>query len=521
MKTPIAGALSICLASLITPAQTPPDKGSGTSELWGSAGERWTPQSRLPDFSFAGYRSGEPIPNIPVALNVKDFGAKGDGTTDDTAAFLQAIERNTGGAILIPPGRYKITQPLRITKSNVVLRGAGPEKTILFCPLPLSECVTEEMVQSWVLNKPNWSFKGGMIWVESVTPDNAGGRETRLASVTQAAKRGDHELIVSSTEGINADQFVRVIQREQEPNGPLTRHLMAGKTQRFEPANIIKWTGGMPVNWAVKVQRVSGNKIVLERPLRIDVRPEWTPEIHAYRPPVQEVGIESLGFEFPNVPYAGHLREKGYNAIHFLKAVNCWIRDVIITDADTGVFLEMGTRYCTVAGVRLRAHWRKGITGHHGIEFDGSQDCFATRIEFETMFLHDFTVQALANGNVASKSKGVDINFDHHGEAPYENLFSDIDIGLGTRPWESSGRNHSGARETFWNIRARQAHSRLPHWPQVNIVGYQPSDWRLQRDPDSQWIEIVRAAITPADIHQAQFERRSRFGADSRKSLTK
>lgn len=55
------------------------------SRLWGKAGEAWTPQSRLPDFSFAGYRRGEKqIPRRAVDVSVKDFGAKGDGQTDDT-----------------------------------------------------------------------------------------------------------------------------------------------------------------------------------------------------------------------------------------------------------------------------------------------------------------------------------------------------------------------------------------------------------------------------------------------------
>ncbi|MCX6906896.1 MAG: hypothetical protein NTY01_02510 [Verrucomicrobia bacterium] len=59
-----------------------------SSDLWGTAGEKWTPQSRLPDFSFAGYHAGEaPIPDVAVKASVKNFGAKGDGVADDTAAF--------------------------------------------------------------------------------------------------------------------------------------------------------------------------------------------------------------------------------------------------------------------------------------------------------------------------------------------------------------------------------------------------------------------------------------------------
>src|ERR1700744_6659237 len=80
-----------------------------TSALWGANGERWDPHGRLPDFSYAGYHSGEvPLPNVPPGVSVKNFGAKGDGIADDTEAFKKAIA-SARGAIEVPPGRYVIT----------------------------------------------------------------------------------------------------------------------------------------------------------------------------------------------------------------------------------------------------------------------------------------------------------------------------------------------------------------------------------------------------------------------------
>ena len=63
------------------------------SRHFGCAGERWDPAGRLPaDWSFAGYQNGDvPIPNVPQVANVRDYGAKGDNKTDDTAAFLAAL----------------------------------------------------------------------------------------------------------------------------------------------------------------------------------------------------------------------------------------------------------------------------------------------------------------------------------------------------------------------------------------------------------------------------------------------
>ena len=58
-------------------------------------------------------------------LNVRDFGAKADQTTDDTAAFQAAIDAAHaagGGGVFVPPGMYRLNGTL-IVKLNVTLEG--------------------------------------------------------------------------------------------------------------------------------------------------------------------------------------------------------------------------------------------------------------------------------------------------------------------------------------------------------------------------------------------------------------
>ena len=58
-----------------------------------------------------------------LALNVRDFGATGDGATKDTAAIQQALDRCSvlgGGEVLVPPGNY-LTGALAL-RSNTILR---------------------------------------------------------------------------------------------------------------------------------------------------------------------------------------------------------------------------------------------------------------------------------------------------------------------------------------------------------------------------------------------------------------
>lgn len=65
----------------------------------------------------------------PSSLNVRDFGASGDGVKDDTAAFTAAMKAAAAGnyAVFVPTGRYLIKSRLEIP-AHVILEGvfAGP-----------------------------------------------------------------------------------------------------------------------------------------------------------------------------------------------------------------------------------------------------------------------------------------------------------------------------------------------------------------------------------------------------------
>lgn len=95
----------------------------------------------------SGYTAGPIVLNAPFTtgylqfapigsnFNVKDFGAKGDGTTDDTAAIQNAITTAgvSGGVVFFPPGTYKVTTGLTTTSlNNITLRGSGKSSTLNF-----------------------------------------------------------------------------------------------------------------------------------------------------------------------------------------------------------------------------------------------------------------------------------------------------------------------------------------------------------------------------------------------------
>lgn len=474
-----------------------------TSELWGAHGEKWTPQSRLPDFSYAGYHEGkDPLPMPAVALNVRDFGAVGDGQADDTAAFEKAIATIKQGAILIPAGRYKITRQLLITKPNVVLRGQGTDQTTLFFPIPLQTLNARPTKNSGGRPTNAYSWSGGLVDIRNTQA------LPLIGSVIANASRGDAALRVKWTEPPQPGQRV-VIYQHDPADQSMVRHLYADDPSNI--SNIKKLT----IRFVARVVRVEGTTTFIDRPLQTDVRPDWMPEIRLCEPAVREVGIEHLSIEFPNTPYRGHFTEVGYNALAFSGVIDCWARDLRILNADSGIF--MSGYFCTVDGLVYdsdrKADKQQHATGHHGMAL--AFDNLVTNFRFNTRFIHDITTSNGASGNVVSHGSGIDLCFDNHARAPYANLFTDIDCGKGSRLWRHGGGKDlgraSGAWSTWWNIRADRDQTPPPASygpPLLNFVGVRTSRPSKTSATGLWWEAIPPEKLQPQNLYEAQKQRR-------------
>ena len=71
-------------------------------------------------------------------INIRDFGAKGDGINDDTLAFKNAINSlggtwsNITNTLFIPSGVYRITEPIQINRGYITINGAGQDQSIIY-----------------------------------------------------------------------------------------------------------------------------------------------------------------------------------------------------------------------------------------------------------------------------------------------------------------------------------------------------------------------------------------------------
>lgn len=533
-----ACALTLLLASFAgaqtVPASQPaPAPAPGNidparlSALWGAHGESWSPASRLPDFSHAGYRGGDPIPEIAPLIEAATLGIKADGVTDDAPALQHALDSTKVGTILLPPGRILLGDVVTLRHSNLVLRGSGRDKTTLVIPRSLLQL---DMLRKKDVNKNVYSFTGGFILFRGSD------RGVKLANLAGTSPRGSSTITLAppavpagnmlpgnATAPATASKLpviapglrVRLVSNVDPALGKLIHGGQdAGAATFTEMKHFI--------DTVATVVAVEGQTVTLDRPLRLGVDPKWQTELWSFAPAVENAGLESLTFEFPGVPKKGHLQEEGFNAVHMFDVANCWARDIDVIDCDNGFILNRA-RFCTVENVRCLAAKRTIPTGHHALWASGkSQECLFNRFDIQTQFIHDLTVEGLTHGHVFMNGRGQSLNFDHHRNAPYENLFTNLDAGDGARLWESSGDPnrgpHSGVRETFWNIRAGAATPgkskppRLPGFPQANLVGVLGYPRSLPSDPQSTalWVEPIAAkeGALPANLYEAQRERR-------------
>ena len=159
-----------------------------------------------PFTAFAFAATGEPTNRtLPDRLadikNVKDFGAIGDGVTDDWAAIMAAVNWTTSsnrGLIYFPPGTYSVSQPIDFLTggtteiANIIFRGE----------IGLSSIVGNFSDYVFKRATTNTAGDGGVHTVEglSVVNNNATGGGIRIGFCVGAAVR---DCIVTANLGIN------------------------------------------------------------------------------------------------------------------------------------------------------------------------------------------------------------------------------------------------------------------------------------------------------------------------------
>ncbi|MEU3346425.1 glycosyl hydrolase family 28-related protein [Streptomyces sp. NPDC006700] len=152
----------------------PPDDVTG---MWGDAGggrRVWVEAHRVA----TGTSTAKPLLDW---LSIRDFGAQGDGSTDDTAAVQAAVDAASaagGGTLYIPAGRHIINGVITWA-SGVNAVGAGARSAILQSTNQNLDCITgtdirDVALQGLQLSGPGRGFGSAVRFTRVSAPATSG-----------------------------------------------------------------------------------------------------------------------------------------------------------------------------------------------------------------------------------------------------------------------------------------------------------------------------------------------------------
>lgn len=165
----LGSACALFLAAPEADAQTRTSTQRYT-KIWGQDGERWNPDDdTLLDFSYAGYHEGKnDFPQWEIGVDVRDFGAVGDGEADDTDAFKKAVGACPDAAVVfIPNGTYRLMDWIRIEETtDLGFRGESRDGTVLLLGVGLEDIHPRPSTTGHGDPTTHWSWSGGFLWFE-------------------------------------------------------------------------------------------------------------------------------------------------------------------------------------------------------------------------------------------------------------------------------------------------------------------------------------------------------------------
>lgn len=288
---------------------------------------------RIMDFSSAGFGGGGvPIPRVAAAVSLTPSGA------DDTAAVQAAIDRverspeSNGwrGAVELGPGSFRLSEPVRIAATGVVLRGAGSGAggTVLV-----------------LTGRPH-----GAIEVTGMGRAREHGPAARI--VDRYVPEGTATVTVADASGFRVGEPVLVLR----PVTPQWVRFM-GMARLRRDGRREHWAGGV-IRFERTIRAIEGNRIRLDIPLSdaLDAA-ELTPDgaaLAAYDFPgrISRVGVEDLAIQAPEQHTS--LQGPMFRGVHFAAVQDAWMRDVTLVETMNSVSIDASSRRITLEGVGIR-----------------------------------------------------------------------------------------------------------------------------------------------------------------------
>lgn len=439
-----------------------------------------------PQIPYIGGAGARRHPRRPLVLDVRRYGAVADGVTDSAPAINRAIAaagRAGGGTVLIPPGTFRIDDVIRVGHSGVVLRGAGSGRTKLYATRNLTELIGV-YGSRYGGDKSSWSWAGGLIWLAPTARWDSlvaairakawpfegwtGNKrdEWRQLTTVEPARQGAWTVTVADPSQLRPGELV-LLRLSDDSGHTLLEHMAGGGPgpEAYYWDDKTKLLSYVPYEWPVRVAHVHGRKVTLERPLPLDLRPEWNPQLTTHVEELTGSGVEGLTLEAVETPQQPHLLDLGYNGVVLQCAYDCWVDDVTVRHVDNGFGLVAASA-CT-----LRRTTVAGRGSHHPYFCrEGSHDNLVEDFTIEQRTvpapantqLHGINVEGLSSYNVWSRGDMRMGTFDSHRGLPFANVRTDITVNNdGRHGGDANAGPLFGARFTHWNIRVTNGRAGL------------------------------------------------------------
>ena len=448
----------------------------------------------LPDFSYAGFGNG--LKDLPVAagalIKVKDYGARPDDGLDDSKAILAAINAANGidGPVRVrfDAGRYRLSEVIRIERSHILLQGAGSGGggTAISISRPLARVDTgnsldelrqyiRELDKRQVEPGANidayyseYSWSGGFIWIQKPGTRPAMylpefDPEIHVLANIAAGKRGERQIHLASDASISSISPGEVLQIQwMNTEGPEAAIIDAiyGDADVTVGSHHWHFPNRPLVRQTTRITQVEGRTASLSDPLLHDISDALPARIVNWEH-LTNVGIEDLHLEFPEAPWFGHHLERGYNGVYLTSTFDSWVRNLRISNADSGVLTYNS------ANVTLQDIITDGDRpAHYGVHIGGVHNLLAERIVVFNPVLHSLTFNTRATKSVYKDSTvHAAAVLDQHAGSNHQNLFDNVtlhveaekrgDVSL-ANVWDGSGAGYwqpgHGAFNTTWNL---------------------------------------------------------------------
>lgn len=409
----------------------------------------------LPDYSYAGYDFGiAPTPHIATVINVADHGAiPGDGK-DDSAALLAAIaaahEMDRPVRVQMAAGRYILSEILWIEKSDIVLAGMGdgPGGTELYMPRPLSQIddkgalqeIREYLVEENKRERQpennidalfsEYSWSAGFIWTRVPGGRHATYLERYDRPITKVAEikngqRGQHILTVPDAGALKVGDVLQIHWHNYDgPEGPLVKALYGDDKTDITIGHRHWSIPDRPlVRQATRIEKITGDQVVIADPLMIDISAAL-PAYFAKWDHLENVGLQGFAMVFPDNPFFGHHAEAGYNGIYFTGVHNGWVKNITITNSDSGILTD-DLANVTIADIVTdgthRAHYSVHVGNVHNVLIDN--------VTIKNPTEHSFSFNTLSTRSVYRNSVGwIQPTLDQHAGANHHNLYDNITV---------------------------------------------------------------------------------------------